>query len=220
MLESIIQKFVFQIMKSRNIARLIFKIDFKSVEKGAYYFDMTTLVLTKLLLKETNRHDRVLDMGTGISAIIGLSLWKHCGCYVVSCDINPDIVLMAQKNVLLNQSPIRVIHSNLFENINEDFDVIVFNPPYVPTKKGIISNLSKEFQSQWDGGQDGSLIIKQFLNELHKITRSVKVYVGINYKYLPKENFLPIIEMNKDLKLKKIYRHPILPVEIFIIEKK
>ena len=75
-------------------------------------------------------------------------------------------------------------------------------------------------KSQWDGGQDGSLIVKQFLGELHKVTRSVKVYVGINYRYLPKENFLPMIEMNKDLQLRKTYRHPILPVEIFLIEKK
>lgn len=220
MLDYIIQKFVFQIMKSHFIAQLLFKIDFNPVKKGAYYFDTSTIVMTRLLLKEIHTHDRILDMGTGVSAIVGLFLWKHCGCHVVSCDINPDIVLMAQENIRLNQSPIRVIRSNLFENIDEDFDIVVFNPPYVPTKKGIIYNLSKKFQSQWDGGQDGSLVVKQFLNELHKITRPVKAYVGINYKLLPKENFLSVIEIHENLKLKKTYRHPILPIEIFIIEKK
>ena len=83
MLESIIQKFVFQLMKSRYAARQIFKIDFKPVKKSAYYFDISTLVLTKLLLREINKDDRVLDMGTGISSIIGLTLWKQRGCYVV-----------------------------------------------------------------------------------------------------------------------------------------
>ena len=220
MLESIIQKFIFQIMKSRNIARLIFKINFKPVKKGAYYFDMTTLVLTKLVLREINKDDRVLDMGTGTSSIIGLTIWKQCGCYVVCSDINPEIISMAQENVEFNQAPIQVKHSNLFENIEEDFDVVVFNPPYVPTKKGTMSNLSKQFQSQWDGGEDGSVIVKQFLDELQQIKRSVKAYVGVNYWYLPKEKFLPMIEIKKDLKLRKIYRHTFLPIEVFIIEKK
>ena len=207
-------------MKSRYAAHLIFKIDFKPVKKGAYYFDMTTLVLTKLVLREINKDNRVLDMGTGTSSIIGLTLWKQCDCYVVCSDINPEIVSMAQENVEFNQAPIHVKHSNLFENIEEDFDVVVFNPPYVPTKKGTMSNLSKQFQSQWDGGEDGSVIVKQFLDELQQIKRSVRVYVGVNYWYLPKEKFLPMIEIKKDLKLRKIYRHAFLPIEVFIIEKK
>ena len=207
-------------MKSRYVAHLIFKIDFKPGKKGAYYFDMTTLVLTKLVLREINKDDRVLDMGTGTSSIIGLTIWKQCGCYVVCSDINPEIVSMAQENVEFNQAPIQVKHSNLFENIEEDFDVVVFNPPYVPTKKGTMSNLSKQFQSQWDGGEDGSVIVKQFLDELQQIKRSVRVYVGVNYWYLPKEKFLPMIEIKKDLKLRKILRHTFLPIEVFIIEKK
>ena len=154
-------------MKSRNFARIIFKIDFKPVKKSAYYFDISTLVLTKLLLREINKDDRILDMGTGTSSIIGLTIWKQCGCYVVCSDINPEIVSMAQDNVEFNQAPIQVKHSNLFENIEEDFDIVVFNPPYVPTKKGTISNLSKQFQSQWDGGEDGSSVIKQFLDEFY-----------------------------------------------------
>ena len=207
-------------MKSRYVAHLIFKIDFKPGKKGAYYFDMTTLVLTKLVLREINKDNRVLDMGTGTSSIIGLTIWKQCGCYVVSSDINPEIVSMAQENVEFNQAPLQVKHSNLFENIEEDFDIVVFNPPYVPTKKGTMSNLSKQFQSQWDGGEDGSVIVKQFLFELQQIKRSVRVYVGVNYWYLPKEKFLPMIEIKKDLKLRKIYRHTFLPIEVFIIEKK
>ena len=98
--------------------------------------------------------------------------------------------------------------------------MILLYSPYVPTKKGTISNLSKQFQSQWDGGEDGSSIVKQFLDELQQVKRSVRAYVGINYWYLPKEKFLPIIEMKKDLKLRKIYKHTFLPIEVFIIEKK
>ena len=96
-------------MKSHTIAKLLFKIDFNSVQKGAYYFDLTTFVLTRLLLKEIHKDNRVLDMGTGVSAIIGLFLWKHCGCHVISCDVNPEIVKLAQENIQFNNSPIDVV---------------------------------------------------------------------------------------------------------------
>ena len=96
MLKSIIQRFIFYAMKSRHLAHLIFKINFKPIKTGTYYFDMTTLVLTKLLLKEISKDDRILDMGTGSSSTVGLTLWKQCGCYVVCSDINPEIISMAQ----------------------------------------------------------------------------------------------------------------------------
>jgi release factor glutamine methyltransferase len=220
MLKSIIQRFIFYAMKSRHLAHLIFKINFKPIKTGTYYFDMTTLVLTKLLLKEISKDDRILDMGTGSSSTVGLTLWKQCGCYVVCSDINPEIISMAQENIEYNHAPIQVTHSNLFENIEENFDIVVFNPPYVPTEQGITSNLSKEFQSQWDGGEDGDTIVKQFLDELDKIEGSHTAYLGINHFYLSKEKVVPIIETKNDLKLIRIYRHNFLPIDVFIIEKK
>ena len=159
-------------------------------------------------------------MGTGSFSIIGLTLWKQRGCYVVCSDINPKIISMAQNNIEFNHAPIQVKLSNLFENIKENFDIVIFNPPYVPTKKGITSNLSKEFQSQWDGGEDGSIIVKQFLDEFDKIQGSHSAYIGINHFYLPTEKILPIIETKKCLKLRKTYRHSFLPIDIFVIEKK
>ena len=220
MLEFIIQKFIFHAMKSHFLAQLIFKINFKPIKNGTYYFDMTTLVLTKLLSKEINREDRILDMGTGSFSIIGLTLWKKYGCHVVSSDINPKIISMAQENIEYNQAPIEVKHSNLFENIDENFDIVIFNPPYVPTKKGSISNLSKEFQSQWDGGDDGSNIVRQFLEKLGQIEGSHMAYLGINHFYLPKEMVLPIIETQQTLRLRKIHNHSFFPIDVFVIDKK
>jgi len=206
-------------MKSRRIASLLFGIKLKPIQEGTYYFDMTTYVLTKLLLKKMNKKSCILDIGTGSCCIIGLTLWKHLGCNVISSDINPDIISMAQENIDLNYAQIKLIHSNLFEKIEDDFDIVTFNPPYVHTRDGIKNKLSKKFQSQWDGGLDGSLIIKEFLNELHKLKKSVTAYVGINYKYVPKEKILPLINSKNDLKLNKIYKHKFLPVQIYIIEK-
>ena len=84
MLDFFIKNLFFKIMKSNLIATLIFKIKFNPVQDGTYYFDMTTYVLTKLLLKNLNNKHSILDMGTGSCCVIGLTLWKQLGCNVVA----------------------------------------------------------------------------------------------------------------------------------------
>lgn len=220
MLDFLIKNLIFKIMKSNKITNLIFKIKLNSIPVGTYYFDMTTYVLTKLLLKKLSKQSRVLDMGTGACCIIGLTLWKHLGCKVISSDINLNILSLAQENINLNHAQIKLIHSNLFQNIKNDFNIITFNPPYVPTSNGTKNKLSKKFQSQWDGGVDGTLVIEQFLDELNKLDKLVIAYVGINYKYVRQEKIFPLIESKNNLKLNQIHKHRLLPIQIYIIEKK
>ncbi len=219
MLDFFIKNFFFKIMKSNLIATLIFKIKFNPIQDGTYYFDMTTYVLTKFLLKNLNNKDSILDMGTGSCCVIGLTLWKHLGCNVISSDVNPDVLSSAQQNINLNCAQIKPVHSNLFENITDNFDIVTFNPPYVPTNDGNKNKLSKKFQSQWDGGLDGTLIIDKFLNEFHELKKPVVAYVGINSKYVSKKKILPLINSKNNLKLKKIHQHLFLPIQIYIIEK-
>ena len=84
---------------------------------------------------------------------------------------------------------------------------------------GITSNLSKEFQSQWDGGEDGDTIVKQFLDELDKIEGSHTAYLGINHFYLSKERVLAIIGQKKNLELRKSHAHSFLPIDVFVKKK-
>ena len=219
MLDFFIKNLFFKIMKSHLIAILIFKIKFNPIQDGTYYFDMTTYVLTKLLLKNLNNKHSVLDMGTGSCCVIGLTLWKHLKCNIISSDINPDILSSAQENIDLNCAKIKLVHSNLFENIQDDFDVITFNPPYVPTNEGNRSKLSEKFKSQWDGGLDGTLIVDKFLNEFNELKKSIIAYVGINSKYVSKEIILTLINSKNNLELKKIHEHRFLPIQIYVIKK-
>jgi len=76
----------------------------------------------------------VLDMGTGsgIGAVFAAQ-WAKC---VVAVDVNPEAVRCARINVLLNEvdSTVDVRESDLFSAVSEQFDVILFNPPYFPGK--------------------------------------------------------------------------------------
>jgi release factor glutamine methyltransferase len=74
---------------------------------------------------------RVLDMGTGSGIVaIGAARWSD---NVTAVDLNPEAVRCARINVLLNrlETRVRVCESDLFAAIaGEQFDVIIFNPPY------------------------------------------------------------------------------------------
>ena len=121
---------------------------------------------TFLMLKniKVRNGENVLDMGTG-SGIIGIHSAK-LGANVTSADINPYAVELAEKNAGLNNVKINVIQSNLFEKINNKFDVIVFNPPYLPTSKN--ERMDDEINSAWDGGEEGSQVVLEFLKNFRK----------------------------------------------------
>ncbi|MBC7081673.1 MAG: methyltransferase [Thermoplasmatales archaeon] len=97
---------------------------------------------------------KALDMGCGCG-IIALHLAKN-GCDVVAVDINEKAVENTIRNAKINGINLRCFKSDLFEDINEKFDMITFNPPYLPTKKEDVA---------WDGGKDGKEIIEKFLKE-------------------------------------------------------
>ncbi len=106
--------------------------------------------------------------GTGLIAIYCSSL----GANVVCCDINPIAVELIKKNYLLNQNLLRgnidVRIGSLFSVLNykDSFDVIVFNPPYLPTIKEDLVGGSGWFDTAVSGGIDGLNIIKRFIDQV------------------------------------------------------
>ena len=76
---------------------------------------------------------RILDVGTG-SGVIALSLAaKFSDAELVAADISDDALALAQANAArLNLSDrVRFVKSNLLENVEGTFDLIVANLPYI-----------------------------------------------------------------------------------------
>lgn len=101
---------------------------------------------------------RVLDLCTGSGCII-ISLAKNVAD--VSCtgsDISKQALLVAKENAKANEVEVEWERSDLFENISGTFDLIVSNPPYIPT--GEIPGLMPEVRDfepvdALDGKEDG-----------------------------------------------------------------
>jgi release factor glutamine methyltransferase len=105
---------------------------------------------------------KILDIGTG-SGAISISLAKFLKkSSIVSLDISKEALTVAKLNAMKNkvENQITFIESNLFQNLttDESFDIIVSNPPYIPSKD--ILDLQREVKDYepmlaLDGGEDG-----------------------------------------------------------------
>lgn len=126
-------------------------------------------LLAQTVLMEVKETDKVLDMGTGsgIQAIFAASKSKD----VIAVDLNPFAVACAKMNVELNglSSRVKVLESNLFENVEGKFNLIIFDPPFRWTKP----------RDTWEicSADEGYVTLQTFLSK-------VRDYLAINGRVL------------------------------------
>ncbi|MEI6839940.1 MAG: HemK2/MTQ2 family protein methyltransferase [Methanomicrobiales archaeon] len=120
-----------------------------------YSPEADTYLLLDATREETRPGDRVLEIGTGSGYIAGALTGF---AVVVGTDINPHAVYAAK------QQGVEVVRTDLARGIRGPFDLVIFNPPYLPT-------LAEEKVDDWleyalDGGADGRVVIERFSNEV------------------------------------------------------
>lgn len=134
-----------------------------------------TETLVEEVLKICQPGMKVLDLCTG-SGCIAISLMKNAhGMEAVGSDISKQALLVAKENARMHEVEVEWVRSNLFENINGTFDLIVSNPPYVaqPELLQLMPEV-REFEpvTALDGGVDGldfyRKIVKQGKDHLNQ----------------------------------------------------
>lgn len=115
-----------------------------------------TILLLKAALKEVMPDDRAIEIGCG-RGLISLELAKRARS-VIATDINPSAVRLAKIY------GIEVVRADIFRGLKGKFDLVIFNPPYLPTKKG--EQISGWINYALDGGENGRDTINRFLENL------------------------------------------------------
>lgn len=99
---------------------------------------------------------RVLDLCTG-SGVLAIAAARAGAAAVTAVDVSRRAVLATRVNAALNGVRVRALRGDLFEPVaGEAFDVIVTNPPYLPTT-GPVPRRGPE--RAWEGGAGGRELI-------------------------------------------------------------
>ena len=128
---------------------------------------------------------KIVDVGTGSGAIaialaVNLPLAK-----IIATDISVDALHVAESNTKMNEvfSRINLKQGNLLDVLDEKVDVIVSNPPYIPSNQ--IEHLQPEVKKEphiaLDGGSDGLEYIRKLIgNCSEKLNNNGHIFIEID----------------------------------------
>ena len=130
--------------------------------------DTEILVERAIEIVKKNTYNSVLDIGTG-SGAIAVSIAKYTNTHVDAVDISEGALKTAIENGSNNGVNVNFFKSDLFSEVNEKYDIILSNPPYI--EKDVIETLEpdvKDYEplSALDGGNDGLDFYRRIINEI------------------------------------------------------
>ena len=191
--------------KRENYCPLEYLLNSASFYSRDFYVDDRVLIprpeteiLVDLIIsfsKELNQ-PTIVEVGTG-SGIISILLALHVdNAKIIAADISDDALEVAKINAKKHGvfDKIEFRNSNILDNINEDIDMLVSNPPYIKKNEILEKNLSYEPDIALFGGDIGDEILKHLIDEtLYRDINILACEMGFDQKekvekYLKKYN--------------------------------
>lgn len=155
-----------------------------------------------------NKSITLLDLCCG-SGCIGLTLKKELkNVFVSLSDISNEALEVCNKNKELLNVDCNIIRSDLFSNINNKFDVIISNPPYIPNEE-YVSSIVKDNEPNIAlfGGDDGLYFYRKILSDIKNYLND-KFIIGFEHAY------------NKAKEIKELAITYLSDLNINIVQKK
>ncbi|NOZ59331.1 MAG: methyltransferase [Euryarchaeota archaeon] len=129
--------------------------------EGVYSPCDDTFLLAEALEEELRPGDRVLEVGTG-TGLLAILAARRAG-RVLAVDVSDLAVECARRNVAANGvDNVEVRKSDLFSRVTGKFDLVIFNPPYLPSED---LEPEDDLSRAWDGGRDGRRVTERFVRE-------------------------------------------------------
>ena len=144
-----------------------------------------TETLVEEALKVITPGMKVLDMCTGSGCILISILKNTVNVEGHGFDISKQALNVAKENARLNGVDANFERSDLFEMVTDVYDVIVSNPPYIPTE--VIGGLQPEVaqyepMQALDGKEDGLFFYRKIVKECRKyLTENGKILFEIGH---------------------------------------
>ncbi len=163
-----------------------------------------SFLLQKQIKKYCKPNDIVLDMGTG-SGILAKEAAKYCK-KVVAVDVQRGVIAKLKREN--HDKKIKYMVSDLFSNITGKFDLIIFNPPYLPEDV-------KLKDITLDGGKKGYELIQKFLCELKDFLKT-NGKVLLLFSSLTKKKKVEEFIRKSGFKFKQVAKQKIFFEELYV----
>ncbi len=148
---------------------------------------------TELLVEKTINYSKkffscpkILDLGTG-SGCIAIALKKELKSIVDAIDLSNKALEVAKKNAKENDADITFWQSDLFSNVQDTYDIIISNPPYLEEEEEIMDIVrNNEPKEALFAPNHGLEIYERIFKDAHKyIQKKALLAFEIGYRQGP-----------------------------------
>ena len=187
---------------------------FVALHKEVYRPSDDTLLLAKAVHAEVRGGDRFLEVGCGAGYVSLVA--ARAGAQVTCTDANPHAVELARHNARENGLALDVVEADLLAGLAGPFDVVAFNPPYLPTGPG--DYVPGPLNLAFDGGPDGNAVVLRFAQQvaaLRPLPRCILVVHSSLSDPAPLRRALEAIGYQNDVMLDEAHAFERLTVQRF-----
>ncbi len=168
-----------------------------------FYIDETVLdprpeseLIVEKVLELSDTNLSLIDLGTGSGCLAISIALERPNFKIFASDISPDALKIAEINSRYHKTPITFIKSDWFSEINNTFDIIIANPPYISEneyKSLPISIRRFEPKIAFTAGINGLDCFKKIIMEFHKYLKPngiIFIEIGYGQKKIIEELFI------------------------------
>lgn len=145
------------------------------------HIDYGSRLLVETFLKSYEHQGKILDVGCGYG-FMGIVISKVLDTKVTMIDVNKRAVHLTKRNIDALKVQAEAFISNVYENINEKYDVIITNPPVRAGKDILLKILEGAKEYLNEGGalwyvlrkDQGAKSMEKVLSKHYKIENMEK----------------------------------------------